>query len=277
VHTEYPGGIVKVKLVDPMPLHSTLCYPGTSQPLRAVAVRTDGTPVWPLLGSDGEEDEGGEGEGSDDEGDPEESEDSDEESEDDGVKGKSRKKSGPVSREEFDRVRRHLSLSDAKKAAAEKELADLKKFKEEHERKGNTELQNLQKDHGDLVKDHEKLQGRFQKMARTNAFLTASAQEKITWHDPVVAQRSADLDELEIDENGNVEGIREAVKALAKKHKYLVNSGSGDDEDGEDKPPVRRGASGSGVGSTKTSKGKANKGQLSEEELRKRFPALNRR
>jgi hypothetical protein len=273
VHTEDQEEIVKVKLVDPL-LHPLLCYPGTDQPLRAVTVRADGTVVWPLLGGDGE-DEGGDDDGSDDE---EESEE-DATDEDGETGGKSKKKSGPVSREEFDAVTRRLSAADKRRSEAEKEAAALRKFKEDHERQGNTELQNLQKDHGDLTKAHESLQGRFKKLALVNAFLTASAQEKITWHDPKVAQRSADLDDLEIDEDGNVEGIRDAVKELAKKHKYLVNAGSGQDEEdeGDKKPPVRRGASGSGVGSTKTSKGKKNTGQLSDDELRARFPALAKR
>ena len=266
---------MKVNLVDPMPLHPLLCYPGTSQPLRAVAVRADGSLVWPLLGADGEED------GSEDDGDSDE-EDGDAE-EDDAGEGdvdtsKTKKKSGPVSREDFDAQTKRLAAADRRRAEAEKKAADLQKFKDEQERKGNTEIQNLQKDHGELTKAHESLQGKFRKLALVNAFLTASAQEKVSWHDPSVAQRSADLDDLEIDDDGNVEGIREAVKALAKKHKYLVNSGSGEDDGDEDeKPPVRRGASGSGVGSTKTGKAKKNSGQISEDELRKRFPALAKR
>lgn len=262
---------MKVKLVDPMPLHPLLCYPGTSQPLRAIGLRSDGLPIWPHLGADGEEDTGGD-EGGDEDNEDESEDEEDTENEDGGSsdnKDKSKKKSDTVSRADFDRLKKHLSESDRKKA-------ELQKFKDEAERKGNTELQNLQKDHTKLTEDHTKLQGRFNKLALVNAFLTASAQEKITWHDPKVAQKAAELDDLEIDEDGNVEGIREAVKNLAKKSKYLVNSGSEKDEDeGEEKPARKRGPSGSGVGSVKTSKGKKD-GQMSDDALRARFPALRR-
>lgn len=264
---------MKVKLVDPMPIHPTLCYPGTHQPLKAVAVRADGSVVWPLLGGDGDDDVDEEPDDNEDE----ETEEDEAEGDDSEVNAKSnKKKSGPVTREDYDRVKNHLSRADQKKAALEKENADLKKFKEENERKGNTELQNLQKDHTELVKNHEAMQSRFQKLAITNAFLTASAQAKVVWHDPKVAMRAAELEDLEIDEDGNVVGIEEAVKTLAKSHKYLVNKDTGADDDEEEEKKPRRGASGSGIGSVKSAKGKKTDGKISREDLIKRFPALGR-
>jgi hypothetical protein len=277
VHTEKSGGIVKVNLVDPMPLHPLLCYPGTSLPLRAVAVRADGSAVWPLLGGDGEDDgDGDEGEGgADDDADADDDDDSDGDDAGAGKSSKSKKKSGPVSRDEFDAVTNRLRNSDRRRSEAEAKAAALQKEKDDKEREGKPELDNLKKDHEAITAEHGKLKEKFAKLARVNAFLTASQEEGITWHSPKIAQRSADLDDLEIDEDGNVEGIRQAVKDLAKKHKYLVNSGYGDDDDeGDKKPPARRGASGSTVGSTKTGKGKAEKGKFTDEELKRRFPAL---
>jgi hypothetical protein len=268
---------VKVKLVDPMPFHPTLCYPGTDRPLQAVGLSQSGLPLWPLLGADDGDDAADEDD-SEDDGDGDSDEDDADDSQGDDDKGKkSKRKSGPVSREEFDAVTRRLSAADRRRAEAEKVAADLRKEKEDAERKDKPELENLRKDHGDLTKNHEALQNRFRKLALVNAFLTASAQERIAWHDPKVAQKAADLEDLEVDEDGNVEGIRDAVKLLAKSHKYLVNSGKEDGDEGDGKEERRRGASGSGVGSTKTSKGKKTTGQLSREELIKRFPALKTR
>jgi hypothetical protein len=280
VHTESQEEKVRVKLVDPKPLHPLLCYPGTNRPLRAVAVRADGSLLWPLLGGDGDDDEGsddgGKDEGDDSEEDEEDADDTD--ADEDKSSKKKTKKSGPVSREEFDAVTNRLSAADRRRAAAEKEAAELRKAKEDEERKGKPELENVKKDLETVTRDHEKLQGRYKKLALTNAFLIASQSAGISWHNPKVAQAAGEFDELEIDEDGSVEGIEAAVKALAKKHKYLVNVGKADedDEDGEDKKPARRGASGSGVGSVKTAKGKQPKGQLTKEELIKRFPALKR-
>lgn len=267
---------MKVRLVDPMPLHPSLCYPGTSRPLVAVGLSSNGLPIWPLLGGDGEDEGGDEGEGEDGDEEDSDEEDSEDDSEDRSTKSKKRK-SGPVSREEFDAVTRRLSAADKRRSDAEKEAAALKQEKDERERKEKPELENLRKDLQTITTDHEKLQERFTRLALENAFHTASAQAKISWHDPKVALRSADLEDLEIDEKGNVEGIVDVVKTLAKSKKFLVNNGTTEEEEEEDKSSSRRrGASGSGVGSTKTTKGKKNNGQISDDELRKRFPALGR-
>lgn len=272
---------MKVNLVDAMPLHPLLCYPGSSQPLRAVAVRADGTVVWPLLGGDGEDD------GADDEDEGEDGSDADEGAEDtddgkgdDAAKNGKRKKSGPVSREEFERVKNHLSRADQRRTEAERERDALRAEKEEQERKGKPELENVKRDLENVTKERDSFRDRFTSLARTNAFLTASAQAGISWHDPEDAQAAGGkaLRDLEIDEDGSVEGIKEFVKDLAKRKKYLVNAGKVDDgdDDQEDNSTRRRGASGSGVGS-RTSKGKGKpNGQLTDEELKKRFPALGR-
>lgn len=261
---------MRVKLVDPLPLHPTLA-------IRAIGLRPDGSPVWPLMGADGEE-EGSDDDADEGEEDDEEESDDDADGEDDKGSSKTKKRSGPVSREDYDRVKNHLSKADRKKSELERENAELKKFKEDREREGNTELQNLQKDLRTVTEERDSLNERFTTLARTNAFLTASAQAKIVWHDPEDAQAAAgrSLRELEIDEDGNVEGILDLVKDLAKRKKYLVNNGTDDDDDEGERKSTRRGASGSGVGSQRTTKkGKPN-GQLTDEELRRRFPALNR-
>lgn len=272
---------MKVILVDPMPFHPLLCYPGTTQPLQAIGLNADGLPIWPLLGADGEGDDGGGEDDADGDEEEDDSEDSDEdESEDEDKSAKNKKKrTGPVSREEFDAQTNRLRAADKRRSDAEKRAADLQKYKDEQERKGNTELQNVQKDLADVTKERDSLQDRFTTLARTNAFLTASAQLKIVWHDPADAQAAGGkaLRDLEIDEDGNVEGIDAFVKDLAKRKKYLVNAGKDDDEGDEEKgKQTRRGTSGSGVGSVRTVKKKPPNGQLSDEELRKRFPALGR-
>lgn len=271
---------MRVKLVDLMPFHPLLRHPHTGEPLKAIFQREDGTYVWPLLGAD---DDGGgdDGDDADNDSDGDENEDADDDNSDDDdkdekAKSKSKsKKNGPVSREEFDALTNRLSRADKRRSDAEKEAADLRKFKDEAERKGNTELDNTKKDLTTISKDHETLKGKFAKLARVNAFLTASAQEKISWHDPEVAQRAADLEELEIDEDGKVEGIRDAVKALAKSKKFLVKTEDDSDDDEDSKTRTRR--SGNGVGSAAgKGKGKQEKGKLTDEQLRARFPALNR-
>jgi hypothetical protein len=258
-----------MELVDLMPLHPVLTHPHTGESLRAIFQMDDGEYVWPLLGADGEDDgKGGEENADDDEGtDEEDSEDGDEESSETGKSGKSKSgKEETVSKEEFERLKARMKAADKSKSKAEQERDELK-------RKDQTDLENAKADLDKATKERDKLQGSFTKLARTNAFLIASQQASIAWHNPKVALKAADLDDLEIDEDGNVDGIDAVVKKLAKDQPYLVNKGkdADDEEDADGKPPARRGTSGSGVGSTKTPKGKKNNGVLSDDELRKRF------
>lgn len=258
-----------MELVDLMPLHPLLRHPHTGEPLRAIFQLEDGEYLWPLLGADGEGDEGGdEGEdNNDDDNEDEESEEEDSE-EDKGSKSKS-KKTGTVSKDEHDRVVARMKAADKNRAEAQKKLDEL-------ERKGKGELENTKADLEKATKAHESLQSKFTTLALTNAFLIASQQAGIAWHDPKVAQNAANLKDLEIDDDGNVEGIEAVVKKLAKDKAFLVNKGKADEDedDGEPNGTKRRGASGSGVGSTKTPKGKPANGKLTDEQLKARFPAL---
>lgn len=257
---------MRIKLVDAvLPFHPTLRY--RSQPLQAVGFRADGSPLWPMMGSDGGE---GEGEGeSEDEGDgePEDEEDGSEgEGSESKKKGKPSDKSETVSRAEYEALKKRMSAADKNKSKAERALEEL-------QRKERSDLENAQTDLQKITEERDGLQKRFASLALTNAFLTASQQEGITWHDPKVAQVAADLAELEIDEDGSVAGIREVVKKLAEDKKFLVNSGSQEGSSGTGK----RGASGSGVGSGKTKTKAENNGKLTDAQLLKRFPGIRTR
>lgn len=263
---------MKVKLVDPMPLHPLLRHPHTGEPLRAVFLREDGSPVWPILGADSEGGEGGEG-ANDDDPEDEDPDPDDEDPDDEGKKKSKQAKDDTVSREDFERIKNQLKAADRRRAAAEREATELK-------RKDQTELENTKQDLEAVTKERDNYRDSFMNLARTNAFLTASAQNGITWHDPEDAMAAAGkaLRELDIDEtDGSVTGVAQLVKDLAKRKKHLVKVTDEDnDEEGDEGKKTRRpkGASGSGVGSTKTSKGKPANGQLSDEQLRQRFPAL---
>jgi hypothetical protein len=261
-----------MELVDLMPLHPLLRHPHTGEPLRAIVQMDDGEYLWPLLGADGEGDDNGdennEDDGVEDQDDPE-----DDAADDKGGKTpKGKAKGDTVSREEYERLLTRMKAADRNRAEAQRKA-------EEYERKDKTELENAQADLKKAVEQHEKLQGNFKTLALTNAFLIASQRADIVWHNVKVAQKAAELGELEVDpDTGEVDGIDKAIKALAKEQPYLVKGkeNAEDEEDDGEKKPKPRGTSGSGVGSTKTPKGKPNNGKLTEDELRRRFPALRK-
>jgi hypothetical protein len=177
--------------------------------------------------------------------------------------------SGTVSKADFDALQKkfdaqknQLRAADKTKSAAQKQLEDL-------QRKEKSDLENAQADVKKLSEENAGWQGKYEKLALTNAFLTESACAKIQWHDPLVAQAAAKLSDLTINEDGEVEGMDAIVKKLAKEKPFLVNSSSEADEDTTNGTKI---TSGSKVGKGSTGKGKP--GQLSREELIKRFPAL---
>lgn len=215
-----------------------------------------------MAGGSGEDDGGGD-DGDGDEGEKDkDANDSDDDKNGKDKGGKEKPKDEFVSRAEFERLRTHLSQSDKKKAAAEAELAQLKS-------KDLPEAEKLKADLEEATQKANAASERFNGMARTNAFLIASSKAGISWQDPKVAFKVGDFDDLVIDDDGDVIGMADAVKKLAKEHGYLVKPKVTDGEDEDDKKPIK---SGSSVGTKGTgSKGKT---KLSDEELRKRFPAL---
>lgn len=209
--------------------------------------------LWLPCGADGTDDDA-------DTGDDNEQEDSTEEND-----GEEEKESPTVSREEFntlqkkyDQMRTHLSNADKNKSSAQKKL-------EEIERQGRTDLENAQADVAKATKESEQWRDRFLGLARTNAFLIASAQLKVNWHDPEVAQASLKMGELEVGEDGTIDGINDLIKKLAKEKPFLVVPKENGDED-----KVRSGSRVGGTGKKQT--GAAN--ALSPEALEKRFSAL---
>ena len=182
-------------------------------------------------------------------------------------KGKDAKASSEkmVSEAKYLQIKKHLSAADAKKAELEKELNALKT-------KDLPEAEKLTAERDEAVKARDTYRSKYENLARTNAFLTASSDLKISWVKVESALKLADLEDLEIDDDGSVDGIKDAVKALAREHPYLLAPKDSDEEGTNGKGAASK--SGSLVGSK--NKGKKPEGELSEEDLKKRFPALNR-
>jgi septal ring factor EnvC (AmiA/AmiB activator) len=253
---------MKITLVDGLPYHPTLKHPSTGKRLRALAT-VNGSPLWPVLGSDGDDDDGDSGGDSD----------SDKEGATD---GKDEEKSKPEVdpalaklQADFDRIKKQLSESDKKKSAAEKRLSEI-------ESKDLSELEKAKKEVAEREKRESDLQTSFRQLAIDNAFLKTSQRLKINWHNPDVAQAAAKLGSLDIGSDGVVEGIEEAVKKLAKDNPFLVDKSSTDEEDAKDsKKDTKKGASGSGVGSGQNG-GKGKKEDLDKQALLDRFPALRK-
>jgi hypothetical protein len=254
-----------VDLTKPAPVHPVFG--------RAIGWRTarpgevGAQPIWTQAG--GADDDGGDGTGDDEgaEGDGS-GDDADGDQDDKKAKGSKEKPEDDkvVPQAKYDQIKKQLSEADKKKSAAERELQKIKD-------KDKPEAERVQGELVTVTKERDAVQTNFTALARKYAFVSVSNDLDIQWVNTRTALRVAELDDLEISEDGTVEGIEGVLKALAKDHPYLVKPKATDEDDGDKKdkkPPVKSGSA--GAGSKKN--GKAPEGQLSDEELRKQFPAL---
>jgi hypothetical protein len=249
---------MKIKLVNGLPYHPTARHPHTGKRLQALMV-LKGRPVWPVMGAS--DDDGGDSDGNDDGDADQDSSTGDDSGKDD---QSSSKKDDDAKKEptEEAKLREKLRLADQNRVKAEKELQKLKD-------KDLSELEKAKKDLAEKEKVDAAREEKAKALARENAFLKASQRAKVQWEDPELAQQAAKLEALEIDDDGQIDGIDAAIKKLIKDKPFLVAKSKDDDGEEEDKT---KGPSGSAVGGGRK-KTKAD-GKLSEEDLRKRFSAL---
>ena len=103
---------------------------------------------------------------------------------------------------------------------AERERDDLKKWKEEQERKDKTEVENAKADLDKVKNELAASQATIKALLVKNAFLQVTDVE---WHNPERALSLVDLSDVEV-KDGTVdnEAVKKAVKTLAADEPYLV-------------------------------------------------------
>lgn len=198
----------------------TKVHPRTGAPLRPVFVsQRTGRVYWPILGASPDDDSNDDGnsddasgEGSDGSGDGAGgagSEDQGGESKD-GADGDLKK--------QVDSLTERMKAADRRAADAEKKLKEIEDAKKDDLTKAQ-----------DKVAEHEKtidtLQNENKSLRLENSF---ALNNSFTWHDPsVVLDLVRKRDDVTIDDDGNVKGMTEALKAIAKDKPYLVKDGEG--------------------------------------------------
>jgi hypothetical protein len=163
-----------------------------------------------------------------------------------------------VSRSDFDRLRTQLQAADRRRQEFETELRALKD-------KDLPELEKFKRDAEANAKQVEQLQSQLKDERIKNAFLTANTY---TWHSPAAAMKLLDMSSVDIDAEGNVSGLKEALKRLASEHPFLIKA----EEKPEDKPAETPATPG-----TPPMNGKASTNQTNSKELRTRFKGLRAR
>jgi minor structural protein GP20 len=159
-----------------------------------------------------------------------------------------------VAKADFDKVTERMKAADQRAARVEAELKQLRD-------KDLPEAEKLQRDFAEAQEQVSALQATNQQLALQVAFLKDNTY---TWHNPERALKLVDLSQVEIDSDGNVRGLKDALKALATSDAYLVKT---EVEPQETTPPATAPGNNGGSGT----------GAQGSKKLQRRFPALNTR
>lgn len=100
----------------------------------------------------------------------------------------------------------------------------------EIEDKDKSELEKAQRDAKEALEKAQAAEAKLQQQLFDNAFLTYN---DIKWKNAKTAMKLLDKSDIKINDDGDVEGMEKAIKALAKAEPYLVESETND----KGKPP----------------------------------------
>lgn len=266
------------RVLGQMPVH-----PRTG--LRAIGVDKHG-PIWPVIGGADDDGDGTDDDSAsddDDESDDSDDADSDDDSDSDDDAGRRKASKGkgnkgdsdgdkPVyTAEEYNRLKARMQAADRRATDTEKRLKSLEDKDKPEDKKTKEALE------ASLAENTALKEARKKDLIQL-AFLRANDVE---WHDPEDALTMADLSDVEIDDDGNVDrkALKAALRDLAKRKPHLVKKSKKDDDDDDDgNDDDDNGNDQRSSGSKMAGNRKGNKGKgPTREDLAKRFPALRRR
>lgn len=118
-----------------------------------------------------------------------------------------------VSREDFERLQNQLRAADQKRTEAERKLTEAERAKLDETERTKLELNDAKKALEDIQRVNKELSLKL-------AFLSDNTYK---WRDGEAALKLADLSGVEINEDGSVKGLKEALKKLADSKKYLLD------------------------------------------------------
>lgn len=169
--------------------------------------------------------------------------------------GKGEKSS--YSKEEYEAIDARMKAADRRATLAENKITEAEKAKMTDDQRKDHDLEESRKTSEAQAKENQDLRVQI-------AFLSVN---DVSWHNPAIALSQIDLATV-VSEDGTVDqkALKAAVKRLATEQPFLVKVVQGTEGTGG------HGTSGGSVGSGTNNGGKP--GALSEDELRRRYPAL---
>lgn len=207
-------------MFDALPLHPSLLHPLTGLPLRALAIRPNGDPLWPIMGASGDSedanDDATEGDGSEDV-----SEDTAEEDETD----------WKAKFEAQQRINRGLERKTKKDAAT---IASLTGKKPEGGGKQDADQPDIEQIKADAKAEaaREVLHARVEDKIEAKARAFADPEDAVA-----VLLRGRDIEDFLDDNKIDVEAITDALKELGEKKPHLLAQGGKKFEGDADQGP----------------------------------------
>lgn len=230
---------------------SNKVHPKTGEPIVPLGILDSGRVVWPMMGAAPDDEDNDEGDA--DDADTDEGEDNDGDSDADNKSAATKAQDKKLTEENARRRTENKSLRTT--------VAELTTKLKEFTDKDKGDLEKASESVQELTTRTEKAEQKAAELALQNAFL---ADNSFKWRNPKAALRLVDLSKVEIDDDGEVTGLNDALKALAKSDPYLLNAGDEDDED-EPKGPAGQ-----------APKTKKPKGTPERDKLLSKYPALRR-
>jgi hypothetical protein len=169
-----------------------------------------------------------------------------------------------------DEAARYRNERNQIKSAFDEQAARLKELED----KDRSKEEKLERDNKELVAERDALKAALNDTRLELAFTKAAVDMK--FEDPDLAllavKRDQGKDEFKVDDDGRVEGMKEALQKLAKAKPFLVRKeGGGDDDKRRDDKKSTTKSGGDDIGDgDKDDKG------LDNEALAKKYPALRR-
>ena len=224
----------------------------------------NGKPIYPICGAEGSEEDSDSDQDSDEDENSEEDNDGDEEDSD--SKAKERK----ATPKRQDRSGTYINSLKKDLRTARKELAGMRDEKRRAELADKSEVERVTAELDDAQKELADVRPKYQELLKKVEIITVSGQLNLSWNDieDVLGDRKLNA-AIEIDDDGEISGVDDALKDLAKRKPHFLAKPDEGDESDEDKAgnanKTKTGASFNG------SKGKQKDRQADRDALVKKY------
>lgn len=182
----------------------------------------DGREIFPIRGAEDADDSAKTGEESDD--DPSDEDDPEDDDDADDTKPAAKQRRNRTRTNEYNRLKRERN-------ALAKEKADREKADRQAELKDKSEAERAVAERDDAVKAHADLSEKYQQAVTELEIIKMSNRKKISWNDieDVLNDRTL-LKAIEIGDDGEITGVEEALKDLAKRKPHFLSKQSDEDQ-----------------------------------------------